>query len=294
MTTARQSMQSLFRFTVVLLLAAAIAGAGSHGGMQYQGWPVFALCAALAFAVQWLAFVPAYLRQTEKYYDLTGSATYLAVVWLGVGLGGTTDTRSLLLAACISLWALRLGSFLFHRVHQDGGDSRFDKIKPVASRFLFTWTLQGLWVLITAGCALAAITSGSEQPLGTLGLAGAVLWAGGFLIEVVADRQKRVFRQAHGSGQFIASGLWARSRHPNYFGEIVLWCGIALIALPSLSGWQWLTLVSPVFVFLLLTRVSGVPLLERKADQRWGDNPDYQRYKVNTPALVPRLRPAAS
>ncbi|HEY7775263.1 MAG TPA: DUF1295 domain-containing protein [Kineobactrum sp.] len=294
MTTAGQSMQSLFRFIIVLLLAAAIAFAGSDGGVRHQGWPVFALCAALAFAVQWLAFVPAYLRQTEKYYDLTGSATYLAVVWLAVGLGGTHDTRSLLLAACISLWALRLGSFLFHRVHQDGGDSRFDKIKPVPSRFLFTWTLQGLWVLITAGCALAAITSGSEQPLGTLGLAGVVVWAGGFLIEVVADRQKRVFRQAHGSEQFISCGLWARSRHPNYFGEIVLWCGIALIALPALSGWQWLTLISPVFVFLLLTRVSGVPLLERKADQRWGDNPDYQRYKANTPALVPRLRPPAS
>ncbi|WP_206604639.1 DUF1295 domain-containing protein [Kineobactrum sediminis] len=290
MTRARHSMQSLLRFALVLLLAVGIALAGSHGGVHYLGWPVFALCAALAFAVQWLAFVPAYLRQTEKFYDLTGSATYLAVVWLAVGLGGATDIRSLLLAACISLWALRLGSFLFRRIHQDQGDSRFDKIKPDASRFLFTWTLQGLWVVITASCALAAITSGSEQSLGALGLMGTALWGAGFLIEVLADRQKRIFRQAQGSEQFINTGLWARSRHPNYFGEIVLWCGIALIAVPALSGWQWLTLISPVFVFLLLTRVSGVPLLERKADQRWGENPDYQRYKAKTPALVPLLR----
>ncbi len=279
----------LVRMAIVLGLALAVALAGSHTGTSWGTWPVFAVCALLALLLQWLAFVPAWLLQTEKFYDLTGSCTYLAVVWLAVGLSGASDVRSLLLAGCISLWALRLGSFLFLRILKDGSDSRFDQIKPHAGKFLFTWSLQGLWVLITAGCALAAISSGRDEPAGLLEAFGLILWIAGFAIEVTADHQKRAFRRAHGSERFIDTGLWARSRHPNYFGEILLWCGIALIAAPALMGWQWLTLISPLFVFLLLTRVSGVPLLERKAERRWGDDPDWQAYRANTPVLVPRL-----
>ena len=287
-TRGAAALQFLLRMSSVLALALAVALAGSHTGTSWHGWPVFALCALLALALQWLAFVPAWLLQTEKFYDLTGSCTYLAVIWLAVGLSGASDSRSLLLAGCISLWALRLGSFLFLRVLKDGSDSRFDRIKPHAGRFLFTWSLQGLWVLITAGCALAAISSGRGGQVGLLELAGLLLWLGGFAIEVIADRQKRAFRRTHGSERFIDSGLWSRSRHPNYFGEILLWCGIALIVAPALAGWQWLTLLSPLFVFLLLTRVSGVPLLERKADRRWGNDPEWQAYRARTPVLVPR------
>lgn len=283
-------LQFLLRMTIVLGLALAVATAGSHAGVSWQGWPVFALCALLALALQWLAFVPAWLLQTEKFYDLTGSCTYIAVIWLAVALSGASDPRSLLLAACISLWALRLGSFLFIRILKDGSDSRFDQIKPHAGRFLFTWSLQGLWVLITAGCALAAISGGRAGQAGVLEVIGLLLWAAGFAIEVVADRQKRAFRRAHGSERFIDAGLWARSRHPNYFGEILLWCGIALMAVPALAGWQWLTLISPLFVFLLLTRVSGIPLLERKAQRRWGNDPAWRAYQANTPVLLPRLR----
>ncbi|MDP4918624.1 MAG: DUF1295 domain-containing protein [Haliea sp.] len=283
-------LQTLIRFGVVLALGIIITLAGSHTGAIWQGWPVFALCAVLAFALQWLAFIPAWRLQTEIFYDLIGATTYLSVTWLAVALTEHTSTLSLLLAACISLWALRLGGFLFLRVLADGKDSRFDQIKPHASRFLFTWTLQGLWVVITAGCALAAITSGRGTQLSVVGWAGLALWLAGFIFEVVADRQKRHFRALHGPERFIDSGLWAYSRHPNYLGEIVLWLGIALMALPALAGWQYLTLISPLFVILLLTRVSGIPLLERKAQKRWGDDPAWQAYTAHTPVLVPRLR----
>ena len=152
-----------------------------------------------------------------------------------------------------------------------------------------TWTLQGLWVFLTLSCALAAITSIERAPLGPLAAIGTVLWLAGFAIEVVADRQKRAFREQAGSGQFINTGLWARSRHPNYFGEILLWCGVALLALPALGGWQFATLISPLFVYVLLTRVSGIPLLEKKSDKKWGGQPEYEAYKASTPVLVPRL-----
>jgi steroid 5-alpha reductase family enzyme len=111
----------------------------------------------------------------------------------------------------------------------------------------------------------------------------------GFLFEAVADDQKRRFRaNPANEGRFIASGLWAWSRHPNYFGEITLWFGIALVALPALSGWQYATLISPVFVYLLLTRISGIPLLEARAKKRWGDEPAFQAYRARTPVLFPR------
>jgi steroid 5-alpha reductase family enzyme len=241
----------------------------------------------LAFGLQWLAFIPAYLRQTEKFYDLTGSLSYISVVLVALWMSGHTDSRSLLLAALIIIWALRLGSFLFLRILADGSDSRFDKIKPRPISFLATWSLQGLWVSVTAGCALAAITTATLKPLTLLDLIGIVLWVLGFALEVIADRQKRQFRQLHGSGQFIATGLWSRSRHPNYLGEIMLWLGVALLAAPALQGWQWVTVISPLFVYLLLTRVSGIPLLERKSDQKWGDDPQYLAYEAKVPVLVP-------
>jgi steroid 5-alpha reductase family enzyme len=274
---------------IVIILAALLALAGSQGGTSYRGFPVFALCAALAFALQWLAFVPAFYLQTEKFYDLTGSLTFIMLVTLALALGVGGD-RALLIAACVIIWALRLGSFLFRRILQDGGDTRFERIKPIASRFFFTWTLQGLWVLTTLACALAAMTTPEQVGLGWFDAAGVGLFAAGFGIEVVADQQKRRHRARQGSGQFIDSGLWRLSRHPNYLGEIVLWCGIALLAVPALSGWQWVTLVSPVFVAVLLTRISGIPLLERRAEQRWGDDPGYIAYKAKTPILVPRWK----
>jgi steroid 5-alpha reductase family enzyme len=120
---------------------------------------------------------------------------------------------------------------------------------------------------------------------------GSVIWLLGFAVEVIADQQKSEFRsQAQNKGKFISTGLWAYSRHPNYVGEILLWTGIAIIAFPSLSGWSWIALISPVFVYLLLSKVSGVPMLEARADERWGNNDEYQKYKVVTPVLWPRLR----
>lgn len=273
---------------VITLLGAGLAWCGGQGGVALLDVPVMGWAVGLAFLLQWLAFMPAFIAQTERYYDLTGSLTYISVTLLALALAGTSgDARSVLLTACVLLWAARLGVFLFRRILADGSDSRFDNIKPSAVLFLRTWTLQGLWVAVTAGAALAAITSGSAVRLTVLDGFAFALWLLGLGVEAVADAQKRRHRQQHGSEGFITTGLWRYSRHPNYFGEIVLWCGVALLALPALSGWQYVTLVSPVFVFLLLTRVSGVPLLERKADKRWGDDPDYIAYRDSTPVLVP-------
>jgi len=242
----------------------------------------------LAYVINWVAFVPANRAKTERFYDLTGSITYLTVTAVAVALSDDLDVRSVIVAAMVGIWAARLGTFLFRRVRRDGRDGRFDEIKTDPLRFFMTWTLQGLWVLLTVACALAIITGMERQSIGWVGVVGIVVWVVGFAMEVVADRQKSAFKQNPANeGRFITSGLWAWSRHPNYFGEITLWTGIAIMALPVLSGWRWVTLISPVFVFLLITRVSGIPMLERRAAERWGDEDEFQKYTRDTPVLLP-------
>ncbi|MGC9360852.1 MAG: DUF1295 domain-containing protein [Anaerolineae bacterium] len=280
---------ALIAIVVVILIGAGVAWAGSQSGASILGIPVFAFCVGLAFLIQWLAFIPAYLSRTERFFDLTGSFTYITVTVLAVLLSGHLDARLLLLLALIAIWAGRLGTFLFKRVQKSGKDARFDEIKVSFLRFLQTWTLQGLWVTLTAGAALAAITATTRRPLGLLAILGAIVWAMGFALEATADAQKSRFRaDPANKGKFIHTGVWAWSRHPNYFGEITLWVGVALIALPVLRGWQLVTLISPIFVTLLLTRVSGVPMLEKRADERWGGQEDYEAYKRRTPALIPQ------
>ncbi len=289
----RNNAQSVAAIAVAIVVGVLISWAGSDGGDRWGAIPVFALCGALAFAVNWLAFIPAALAQTERYYDLTGGITYITVTLVAVLLSRELDLRSTLVAAMVMVWSLRLATFLFMRISRDGKDSRFDEIKKGPLRFLMAWTVQGLWVLLTAAAALAVITGGAREPLGVVGIVGIAVWAAGLLIEMVADRQKSTFkRDPDNEGKFIRSGLWAWSRHPNYFGEIVLWTGMAIVAVPVLQGWQWATLISPVFVAVLLTRISGIPPLEAKADKRWGGQDDYEEYKRNTPVLI--MKPPAN
>ena len=281
--------QSIIAVVIAIVVGALISLAGSDGGDRVGSLPLFALCGALAFAINWAAFVPAALKQTEHFYDLVGGITYISVVVVAVLLASDLDLRSTLVAAMVMVWALRLSLFLFRRIAKAGKDDRFDQIKTKPLRFLMAWTVQGLWVLLTAAAALAVITGGVREPLGMIGIVGIIVWAAGMLIEIIADRQKSNFKaNPDNKGRFINTGLWAWSRHPNYFGEIVLWIGMAIIAVPVLQGWQWATLISPVFVAFLLMKVSGVPLLEAKADERWGGEDDYEDYKRRTPVLIPK------
>lgn len=287
-TAMTNSRTSLLITPLVLLLGASIAWTGSQGGVTFRGIPVFALVVGLMFLIQIVAFIPAFLMQSERFYDLTGSLTYITMTLLAAMLAAPLDARTTLLTALVIVWAARLGTFLFRRVLKAGKDGRFDDIKPSFVRFLNVWTIQGLWLTLTSAAALAAITSGKRVEVDGYMLVGVFVWLLGFVIEVIADLQKSRFRaEPANKGRHIQTGLWSWSRHPNYFGEITLWSGVALIAAPALQGWQLITLISPVFVFLLITRVSGVPLLEKHADETWGGQEEYEAYKARTPVLVP-------
>ena len=281
---------ALITLPILILIGILVALAGSQGGIMLGGMPLFALSVGLAFVIQWLVFIPAYFMQTEKFFDITGSITYISITLAALFFSADVDARSMLLAALVVVWAVRLGTFLFSRIQKAGKDDRFDEIKPSFVRFLNVWTIQGLWVTFTAAAALVAITSTHRKELDLFAVIGFLVWILGFGFEVVADSQKGRFNaDPKNKGKFIQTGLWSRSRHPNYFGEIVLWLGVAIIALPVLQGWQWVAMISPIFVTLLLTRVSGVPLLEKKSDAKWGGQKDYEEYKKNTPVLIPKL-----
>jgi steroid 5-alpha reductase family enzyme len=283
---------------LVAIIAAGLAIAVSIGGKTIgnSNFPIYALAVIIAFAMQWIVFIPSFIYKTEKYYDITGSATYTTVIIISMVLSGNYSLRSLLIMSLVLIWTLRLGVFLFRRIIKAGEDKRFREMKKSGLQFLRAWTIQGLWVSFTAAAALAAITADSEIIADynfydwIMLSVGLLVWLIGFAFEATADRQKKLFiNNPDNQGKFINVGLWSISRHPNYFGEITIWVGMALITLPTLQGWRFFALISPIFVFLLITQVSGVPLLENYADKKWGGQADYEEYKKNTPVLIPKI-----
>ena len=242
----------------------------------------------LAFIIQWILFIPAYLLQTEKFYDISGSITYISVV--SYCFFNNYDPENLnignvILSIIIVFWALRLGSFLFIRIKKAGEDIRFREIKKSPTRFFMTWTLQGMWVSLCSACALAGISKGII--INSYFYFGLAVFFIGFIIEIIADNQKTKFRSnPENKDKFIDSGLWKFSRHPNYMGEILLWLGISVISLSSLEGLEFATLISPLFTYLLLVYVSGIRILEHNGDKKWGHLDSYKSYKENTPRLI--------
>ena len=287
---------SILSIIATLSVGLIIGYVGSVGSLILNDYPLFILCACIPFIIHWIVFIPSMIKQTEHYFDLMGSISYVMTCVVSlylVALSTDLSLRSIIIASLITIWAIRLGSFLFLRVKREGRDNRFNVMKTKFWWFLFTWTLGGLWVFVTMCAGLAAITSGKNvdlfsHPLDIIGLS---LWIIGFITEVIADNQKSRFRSnPENANNFINEGLWKRSRHPNYFGEITLWLGITLMALPVLVGLQLITLISPIFVYILLTKISGVSMQEARAKKKWKDNEEYNDYLQNTPMLIPRLK----
>ncbi|KAF8150655.1 hypothetical protein B0H34DRAFT_729718 [Crassisporium funariophilum] len=260
-----------------------------------------------------LIFVP---QQNEKYYDLAGavgwmSTTFLSLYypslkakfWHGVPAALPSITafapRQILLTAAIGLWSLRLGSFLAQRAIQAGGDSRFDEVKTDPAKFSAFWLGQATWITAVGlpVYLVNALPSRVHPPLGGRDYLALGLYAGSLLFEVIADRQKSAWRKAKKNKEhdeeFISSGLWSISRHPNYVGEVGIWTGIWALSTASLqtgvypAGTVALAALSPLFTWFLLRNVSGVPPLERSGDKKYGANPKWQHYKKTVPIFWP-------
>ncbi len=285
-----RQIKNIIAITGFLICIGLINVAGQNIEIEIRGMNAFTFILMIAVLLQVIFFIPSFLLKTEKYYDIVGSLTYIITISIAYFSVENKTMIDSIIYFYVMVWASRLGIYLFRRVRNDGKDIRFEKAKRHFFWFLQYWMGQALWVSLTACAAFIAILSPEDNTLPVFAIIGMALWLSGFAIESVSDYQKRVFRKENNpSESFIHTGLWARSRHPNYFGEITLWTGIAVIALNTLTGIEYITLISPVFVYILLTRMSGINLLERIADERYGHLEEYQRYKSTTPVLIPNL-----
>ena len=277
----------------VFIFTKLYADAISFNSIELSGVNLVGHLLVLIFVIQWIAYIPAFIFKTEKFYDLTGSLTYITAISFALYSTNTPqnlDLGSLIIGIAIILWAIRLGSFLFMRIHKDKKDGRFDSIKTSFSQFFMTWTLQGMWVFICSSAALVAIANPTGVPINILFIIGLALFILGFVIEIIADNQKSAFRSIpENKDVFINEGLWARSRHPNYFGEITLWTGITVMGISTFEGMNYLALFSPIFSYLLLNYVSGVRMLEYRGHKKWGHLDAYKVYKESTPKLIPKI-----
>ena len=279
---------------ICVLIPSSIAYAISDNSLLINDVPVIYYCIAISYLIHWIVFIPSYLQKTEKFYDFTGMIAYLSIIGFALyqkkQILGTIDFDSILIGILISVWTLRLGMFLFYRVFKVGEDDRFEAVKTSASRFFIWFTVSGLWVSLTSIAAINILTTKIDHNNYYFVYLGALVWLFGFLFEVISDYQKMKFKNIpDNKNKFIDTGLWSLSRHPNYFGEIILWIGIFIITLPSINGINYITIISPIFVYFLLNKISGINLLEVKAQKRWGDLESYKTYRSKTPQLIPKF-----
>ena len=289
-------MKHLTNLTIaagVFIFTKLYADAISFNSIELSGVNLVGHLLVMIFVIQWIAYLPAFIFKTEKFYDLTGSLTYISAILFALystNSSQSLDLGSLIIGAAIIMWAVRLGSFLFMRIQKDKKDGRFDSIKTSFSQFFMTWTLQGMWVFICSSVALVAIANPTGAVINSVFILGLALFILGFVVEVIADNQKTAFRSIpDNKDQFINEGLWARSRHPNYFGEITLWTGITVMGISTFEGMNYLAIFSPIFSYLLLVYVSGVRMLEYRGHKKWGHLDAYKSYKENTPKLIPKI-----
>lgn len=244
----------------------------------------------VAFAVNGVFFAIAAARRTDVVTDLSYSLTFalLAVVLL---FTGAREPVQLLAALLVLTWAVRLGSYLFRRILRMKVDHRFDGMRDRPLRFARFWILQAITVAVVLLPVTYLLDRDHPNGIGAWAIVGAIVALGGLIFESVADAQKSVFKgKDENRGRFIADGLWRYTRHPNYFGELLVWWGLFLYVLPSLHGAAYTVVAGPLFITVLLLFVSGIPPLERTADEKYGGDPAYREYKRRTSVLVPLPR----
>jgi steroid 5-alpha reductase family enzyme len=243
----------------------------------------------VSLGINLVMFVPAFIFKTDKLTDISYAVTFVVVALFGLYSGEVSLLKFIYFLA-ILLWAIRLGTYLLIRIWKTGKDKRFDDMRENFFKFLRFWFLQGItvWVVMIPG---TYFLNGSFSSDYIWPIIGGGLFLVGLLIETFADMQKYKFiNNPENSGKWIESGLWSISRHPNYLGEITVWVGLYLFVMPSLAGLSVLIgLIGPLFIAGMIGFVSGIPILEKGADKRWGENPKYQEYKRKTGVLFPKI-----
>jgi len=247
------------------------------------------LCAIVTVVMQMSFFVLAAGCKFDKVTDFAGGTNFVILAALTFGLAQTLTPRQIAATTLVCIWGLRLSGYLLYRIIVIGEDRRFDGKRENCLRFAGFWTFQALWVF-TVSLSVIFINS-PVLPLNTefnvVDIVGVVVFALGFILESVADMQKFNFRQnKENRNRWCDVGVWKWSRHPNYYGEILVWLGMFVLSTSILHDWKWVAVLSPIFIIAILLFLSGIPLLEQKADERFGWNPLYGEFKRRTPPLL--------
>lgn len=236
-----------------------------------------------------IAFLYAFTHASDKLTDFTYASTFAVIALVGVWQAGFVG-GSLVVMAMVLIWAVRLGVYLFVRIHKIKRDKRFDQMRQNFWRFGGFWLLQAItvWVVMIPSLLYLQLPSEAHSQVSLLQVLGVGIWLIGFSIETIADWQKYQFKQdPANTGKWIASGLWKHGRHPNYFGEMLLWTGVWLFcAAPLPLGAGLISLIGPVWIIVLLRYVSGIPLLEQRWQKKWGSDPAFQEYRRSTRMLI--------
>ena len=240
------------------------------------------------FLIQIFFFIIAYVFKTDKLTDLTYSLTFIIITLFMLMSHPAPTLPQIVLSVLVFLWGIRLALYLFQRILKIGKDDRFDKIRINFFKFLGFWSLQALtvWAVLLPTIYFLSIPIKSDiKPVSIIAL---FIFLLALTIETLADYQKYIFKlDPKNKGKWISTGLWKYSRHPNYFGEILCWWSIFLYISPYLSVSSNITIIGPIFITIMILFVSGVPLLEKKYDQRYKNNTDYQKYKNTTRLITP-------
>jgi steroid 5-alpha reductase family enzyme len=241
----------------------------------------------ISLVVNAVFFAIAAIRRTDVVTDLSYSLSF-ALLAIALPSLGAREPAQLVAALLVLIWAVRLGGYLLTRILRIKVDHRFDEMRDRPLRFARFWLLQAISVAVIMLPVSYLLGRDSASDFGVWAIVGVAIWFIGLAIESAADAQKSSFKgKEENRERFITSGLWRYSRHPNYFGEMLVWWGLFLYAVPFLHGAAFAVVIGPVFITLLLLFVSGIPLLERGAEAKYGDDLAYREYKRRTSILVP-------
>lgn len=249
---------------------------------------VYLLALLMSVEINLLFFFLASSFKTDKFTDFTYGLTFIILSLFFLIRNQTFHFYQVLLTVMVLVWAVRLIAYLLTRILKIKKDTRFDQMREKPLEFLKFWLFQGVTVWVVMLPSIYLLNNLKNKPLNLIMVLGALIWGLGMVIETVSDWQKFRFKNNPGNkGLWIQSGLWKYSRHPNYFGEMLVWWGVFVFALPFIKGWSWLTILGPIFITFILLFVSGVPLLEKRYDKKYAGNKEYQEYKKSTSLLIP-------
>ena len=284
------SFKYLLSTIIILSVILFVSFLISLESIRVNDIPIVFIFAISILSLNSVFFIHSYFFKSDIFFDLVGSFSFLSIGIASLLLLPDIDANQILIFFLLVFWSLRLGPFLFLRRIGAGNDERLSEYFKSPISLYFLWCMNSLWVFFTSLSMIIIFSSKTTHDFGLLQWLGLIIWVFGYIIEVISDSQKNKFNKTN-KGKFINIGLWKYIRHPNYLGEIIIWFGIFVISLNYIESFSsMLSILSPIFVYILLRYLSGVPQLEKRGDQKWGDLKEYVKYKEKTGIIFPKLK----